>query len=132
MSRVARLNLTLRALMETGIVLGLATWGVHAGDGPIEKILLGIGAPTVGFGFWGAVDFHRAGRAGEGMRLVQELLVSGLAAAALYAAAGPVPGIILAALSILHHAVVYASGARLLDRARAAHAAGSLNRRSGR
>jgi len=33
-------------------------------------------------GFWGAVDFHQAGRLAEPLRLVQELAISGLAAVA--------------------------------------------------
>lgn len=109
-----RLNLTLRALMETGVVLGLAYWGVAAGDGVSGKILLGVGAPVVGFGFWGAVDFRQAGPLAEPLRLAQELIVSGLAAVALYTAGQPVLAVALGGLSILYHCLVYASGARLL------------------
>jgi hypothetical protein len=41
-----------------------------------------LGAPLVGFGFWGAVDFHQAGRFAEPLRLIQELAISALAAVA--------------------------------------------------
>ena len=115
MTALERLNLALRALMEGGVVLGLAYWGVRAGEDTAGKVLLGLGAPVLGFGFWGAVDFRRAGRLAEPLRLMQELLVSVLAAAALYVAGQPVLGIALAALSIVYHALVYASGARLLS-----------------
>ncbi len=115
MTRLERLTLTLRALMEAGVVLGLAYWGVHAGEDVGGKILLGAGAPALGFGFWGAVDFRRAGRLAEPLRLMQELVVSGLAAVALYIAGQPMLGIALTALSIVYHSLVYASGARLLD-----------------
>ena len=118
MSALERLNLTLRALVEVSVVLGLAYWGVHAGDSLAEKLLLGVGAPALGFGFWGAVDFRQAGRFAEPLRLAEELAVSGLAAVALYAAGSPVLGALVAALSILYHALVYASGARLLAPAR--------------
>ena len=60
MTTFERLNLALRVLMETGIVVALAYWGVHTGDSTAAKILLGVGAPVLGFGFWGAVDFRWA------------------------------------------------------------------------
>ena len=78
--------LVLRVLVEAGIVAAFAWWGYRAGAGTGMKILLAVGAPAVGFGFWGAVDFRQAGRLAEPLRLVQELAVSGLAAVALYAA----------------------------------------------
>jgi Protein of unknown function (DUF2568) len=109
-----RVNLSLRVLMETGVVAGLAYWGVHTGGSTGTKLLLGIGAPAAGFGFWGAVDFRRAGRLAEPLRLVQELLVSGLAAFALYAAGQAALAAGLGAVSIVYHTLVYASGGRLL------------------
>jgi hypothetical protein len=112
-----RLNLALRVAMETGVVAALATWGVHTGGSTAAKIALGVAAPVVGFGFWGAVDFHQAGRIAEPLRLVQELTISGLAAAAWYAAGQPVLGLTLAAVSVTYHALVYLSGERLLKQA---------------
>lgn len=85
MRRLQKLNLTLRVLLEVGVVAALAYWGVHARQSASAKVLLGIGAPLVGLGFWGTVDFHRS-RHGEMLRLVQELVISGLAAAACYTA----------------------------------------------
>ena len=124
MAPLERLQLSLRVLTEVGVVGGLGWWGVHAGDAVGTKILLGVGAPVVGLGLWGAVDFRQTGRFAEALRLAEELFISGLAAVALCIAGQPVAGIALAALSILYHAIVYASGARLLvgsshpDRAR--------------
>lgn len=115
MTRLQRLNLTLRALMELGVVAALATWGFHAGTGTGAKSALGIGAPLLGFGFWGTVDFHQAGRFAELLRLTQELLISGLAALAWHAAGQPILGWSLAILSVLHHALVYAQGDVLLE-----------------
>ncbi len=114
MTALQRLNLTLRALMEAGVVAALAYWGVHTGSGAGMKLALGLGAPVLGFGFWGAIDFHQAGGLAEPLRLIQELAVSGIAALAAYAAGLPVAGIALAALSLVYHTLVYASGARLL------------------
>jgi Protein of unknown function (DUF2568) len=107
-------SLVLRVALECGIVAGLAYWGVDRGGSTGTEVLLGIGAPVVGFGFWGAIDFHQAGRLSEPLRLVQELVVSGLAALALWAAGRPWSGLALALLSVGYHAQVYASGARLL------------------
>lgn len=109
------LLLVLRVAMEVGVVAGLAAWGISTGDGATAKILLGAGAPVVGFGIWGAVDFRQAGRAAEPLRLLQELVISGIAAVALAAAGAPAPGWALAALSVVYHALVYALGERLLD-----------------
>ncbi len=123
MSRLTPLGtviLGLRVLMEAGIVFGLAYWGAHTGDSTAGRIALGILAPVIGFGLWGAVDFHQAGRFAEPLRLVQELVISGLAALALYAAGLHVVGVALAALSIVYHALVYLSGGALLKRPNAA------------
>lgn len=114
MSAIERFNLALRALMETGVVLGLGYWGWHEGGSTPTKLLLALAVPTAGFGFWGAVDFRGAGRAAEGLRLGQELAVSGLAALALYVAGAHALGWALAAISVVHHALVYATGGRLL------------------
>ncbi len=100
--------------MELGVVFALATWGVHLGGSAGAKAAFGILAPAIGFGFWGSVDFRRAGRLAEPLRLTQELVVSGLAAAAWYAAGHAILGLALAALSVVYHALVYASGERLL------------------
>lgn len=114
MSTSDRINLILRVTMETGIVVAFGFWGYHVGNGTGAKIALMIVAPLIGFGFWGAVDFHQAGRWAEPLRLTQELVVSGLAAVAWYASGQHALGIALAGLSLLYHALVYASGARLL------------------
>ena len=80
MRKSERINLILRVTMETGIVVALGFWGYRAGSGPAAKIALMIAVPLIGFGFWGTVDFHQAGRLAEPLRLTQELVISGLAA----------------------------------------------------
>ena len=107
-------TLVLRVLMEAGIVGAFAYWGYRAGAGAGMKILLAAGAPALGFGFWGAVDFRQAGRLAEPLRLVQELAISGLAAAAVYAAGQHVLGWVLGLLSAAYYALVYLQGGRLL------------------
>ena len=107
--------LTLRAVMEGGIVCGLAVWGYHTASGGARGVALGAAAAGVGFGIWGAIDFRRAGAWAEPLRLVEELVISLAAAAALIAAGRPALGWALAALSIGYHALVYALGGRLLE-----------------
>jgi hypothetical protein len=107
-------TLVLRVLMEAGIVAGFAWWGYRAGAGTGMKILLAVGAPALGFGFWGAVDFRQAGRFAEPLRLLQELVVCALAAVAAYAAGQHLLGWVLGLLSAAYHALVYLQGGRLL------------------
>ena len=107
-------RLTLRALMEAGIVAGLAYWGYQAGGSTGVRILLAVAAPAIGFGIWGAVDFRWAGRLAEPLRLMEELVISGVATLALYAAGQPVPAAALASLTFFHEGLVYATGGRLV------------------
>jgi hypothetical protein len=114
MTASQRLLLSLRVLMEIGVVAALAFWGAHLGDGAVGKIALGVAAPALGFAFWGAIDFHQAGRLAEPLRLLQELTVSLLAALAWYSTGWHGLGIALAGLSIVYHALVYVLDERLL------------------
>jgi hypothetical protein len=110
------LNLALRVVMEVGIVVALAQWGFRAGRTTGMKFFLGVGAPVLGFGFWGLVDFRQAGRMSEPLRLMQELVVSGVAAVAWYVAGQHTLGIALGLLSLVYHGMVYVSGDTLLKR----------------
>jgi Protein of unknown function (DUF2568) len=107
--------LILRVTMEIGVVVALAYWGVHVASSTGLAVVLGIGAPLVGFGIWGTVDFHQAGRHAEWLRLAEELTITLLAAAALYQTGQPAAGVALATLSIIYHTLVYATGTTLLD-----------------
>jgi Protein of unknown function (DUF2568) len=120
---IERILLVLRVTMEIGIVVALGFWGYHVGSSTAAKFALLIVVPLSGFGFWGAVDFHQAGRWAEPLRLIQELVVSGLAALAWYASGRHALGIGLGGLSLLYHALVYASGERLLERTELPHLA---------
>jgi multisubunit Na+/H+ antiporter MnhC subunit len=111
-------NVGLRGLMETAIVIGMAYCGYHLGHQVAWKILLAVLFPLLGFGFWGLVDFHRFKKYGELLRLFQELLVTGLIAAALYILGAHNAGWVLAMLSIVHHGLTYLLGERLLKNRR--------------
>ena len=71
MSRASAVNLTLRVIMETGVVAGLAYWGIRTGDTAAAKAALGLTAPLIGFGIWGALDFRQAGPHAESLRLAK-------------------------------------------------------------
>jgi Protein of unknown function (DUF2568) len=114
LSKAGSANLALRATMEAGVVAGLGYWGYHTGSGWHGRAALAVVAPLAGFGFWGLVDFHRAGRYAEALRLCQEMAVSGLAAAALYVAGQRYLGLGLGLLSVAYHALVYVQGGALL------------------
>lgn len=101
--------------MELGVVVGFGVWGFHIGSSTATKALLTIVVPLAGFGFWGAVDFRQLGTKAEAARLLQELVISGLAALAFYAAGRHVLGWALAGLSAVYHVSVYAAGDRLLE-----------------
>jgi hypothetical protein len=114
-SRLVWVNVALRGLMEFGIVAGFAFWGYHLADNTGIGILFAVGAVLVGFGFWGLVDFHQAGRWAEWLRLAEELVISGLAAAAWWAAGQSALGIAMALISLVYHVLVYTAGERLLS-----------------
>lgn len=102
--------------MEAGVVLAFGYWGYWFGNSTGMKIFWMILAPVLGFGFWGLIDFHQFGKASEILRLSEELIISLLAAYALFAAGVPIPGYILALISVTHHILVYSLGEKLLKR----------------
>ncbi len=109
------LDLGLRGLMETGIVVALGSWGWHTGHSPAASAAWAIGAPLLGFGCWSLIDFRRAGSWAEPLRLIQELAISGSAAVAWYVAGQQTLGWALGITSVLQHSLRYATGGRLLQ-----------------
>lgn len=107
-------NVALRGVMELGIVVAFGYWGYQTGGNAVTRLALAIIAPVIGFGFWGLVDFRNAGRMSEPLRLVQELIISGLAAVAFYTAGQHALGWTLGLISIVHHGLVYLLGETLL------------------
>ncbi len=112
------LNVGLRALVEIGLATGLGYWGWHTGTDTWQSWGLAVAAPAVGFGIWGAVDFHQLGRYAEPARLLEEVGLAGLTVIALAAAGRPGPATAFAGISLAHYVLVYAVGNRLLDRTR--------------
>lgn len=115
-STIKWFNVGLRAVMELGIILAFGYWGYKTGDGPMMKILLSVGAPLIGFGIWGLVDFRSAGPLAEPLRLIEELVISGFAALAWYSAGVQSLGWTLGMFSVIHHVLVYTLGGTILKR----------------
>lgn len=111
--RVTWLNLGLRVGLEVGVVAAFAFWGYRVVDGGWRP-LLAVAAPLAGFGFWGLIDFRQAGRWAELLRLVEELVISGLAALALLSIGAHTAAAMLLGLSLGYHGSVYFAGERLL------------------
>ena len=109
-----QVNLGLRGLMEFGIILAFGYWGYQTGSTLIMRIVLAVAAPLLMFGFWGLVDFHNAGQIAEPLRLIQELIITGLATAALFVAGALIFAWIMGLVSVVHHALVYPLGGTLL------------------
>jgi hypothetical protein len=117
LTRSQTVNLTLRAVLELSIVLAFGYWGYETGTTEASRIGFLVLFPVVGFGIWGAIDFHQLGKNAEYFRLVQELVISLLAAYGLYLSGQMVFAVSLAALTIVYHVLVYLSGERLLKNA---------------
>lgn len=116
MSVLKWINIGLRGTMEAGIVFAFAYLGYHTGTHLYLKVIYLVLFPLVGFGFWGLVNFQGYGKLSEYLRLSQELIITGLAALALYFSGLHFLGFLMAALSIIHHSLLYILGDKLLKK----------------
>lgn len=114
MKVIRGVNVALRGVMEIGLVIGFGYWGYFIGGNATTRILYSALVPTLAFGFWGLVDFHQFHKHGEKLRLVQELVLTGLASVAFYVTGAHITAWMLALLSIVHHVLIYLTGDRLL------------------
>ncbi|MEF3305051.1 YrdB family protein [Paenibacillus sp. GYB003] len=73
-------------LLELGALAAFGYWGFHLSKGWIVKIAVGLGAPLLAAVFWGTFVAPKAAfPVALPVRAVLQLLVFGLASAALYA-----------------------------------------------
>lgn len=85
MEAVKLLNLSVRFILELCALASLGYWGFRSGNGWIAKAALGLGIPILTAVIWGLfVAPNAAMEAIEPIRLMIELIVFGLAVAALY------------------------------------------------
>jgi hypothetical protein len=108
MDALRSLNLTLRFALELSAIAALAYWGTQSGSGVLSW-LLALAAAGLFVVVWGAFLAPRAPRRlPMRARIPLELVLFGLAAAAL-AVAGPVwLGVLLGIVAVVNIALVYA------------------------
>jgi hypothetical protein len=90
MGIVKAANLAVRFLLELCMLAALGYWGFKSGNGLLLKIGLGLGAPLLAAVAWGLFVAPKAAvKLPWPPRLLVELVIFGLAFAALYAAGQP-------------------------------------------
>src|SRR5262245_9961005 len=84
-------NIAFTFILELCMLAAFAYWGFTTGNGLAMQILLGVGAPLLVAVIWGIFLAPRSSRrVGRPLHEVLELVIFGLAFAALYAAGQPV------------------------------------------
>ncbi len=108
-SALGGINLLLRFMLELAMVAAFAAWGFRVADSLWLRVVLGIGAPALAVFAWGALIAPRAPRRlDDPARLVAEVVLFGLAAAALVLAGLPIWGIVLAVTAAVNIGILQA------------------------
>jgi hypothetical protein len=90
MGLLKNINLALAFLLELCMLAALGYWGYTLDQGLAVRVVAGLGAPIVAAVLWGVWMAPRASkRLPEPWHLIAELIIFGLAIAALYAAGQP-------------------------------------------
>jgi hypothetical protein len=90
LSPVGQASLALRFLLELAALAAVGYWGVTTGQGLLQQVALGLGAPLVFAAVWGVFVSPKAPRRLAGVsRLGLELVLFGAAAGALWVAGHP-------------------------------------------
>jgi hypothetical protein len=106
-------NLALRFILELCILIALGLWGVQTGSTTAGKIALGLAVPLLGAVVWGSFIAPRARwRPRDPLRLVLELVVFGLAVAALLAVGRPLLALLFALAVAANELLMAAWGQR--------------------
>jgi Protein of unknown function (DUF2568) len=113
---VRALNDVLRFALELCALAALAVWGFETTDGAAQW-LLGLGAPLVFAVVWGVYMSPKAVRpiVGDPSRVLAELLLFGLAVAALAAAGHGALAVAFGVLVAVHLAATFPLGQRRPD-----------------
>ncbi len=101
-------NLGLRFLLELCVLAAVSYWGFKTGTASIGKIGLAIGAPLLVTVVWGVfVSPNAAVALPWSVHLLIELVVFGLAAAALYAAGRPTLEWVLVVVFVINRVLMH-------------------------
>jgi hypothetical protein len=103
MELIKSANLLLRFLLELGALAALGYWGYHASQLTVIRVGLALGAPLVTAVIWGIFVSPNASVKLPGvLHLSLQVIIFGLAAAALVAVGRPRLGAIFALLVIIN------------------------------
>lgn len=103
------LVIAIRFLLELAALAAYAYWGAHTGKSMLPKLALGIGAPLLAAVVWGTFVAPNASLpVSVPIRLLLELAVFGLAAAALYAAGKKTLALAFVVTALVNMALMYA------------------------
>src|SRR5205085_11771182 len=111
MELLKNINLALAFLLELCMLAALGYWGFTLDQGLAIRIGAGLGAPLLAAVVWGLWMAPRASkRLPEPLHLIVELLIFGLAIAALYAAGRPWLALIFGIIYTINVMLRYAWG----------------------
>ncbi len=101
-------NLALRFLLELVALAALGYWGFQAGDGPLMKAILTLGAPLLAIVLWSLFGAPRAWRPLTGAwHLLLDAIVFGSAVPALIAAGQPLLALVFGVLLVGNRLLLY-------------------------
>ncbi|MGW4486607.1 DUF2568 domain-containing protein [Amycolatopsis sp. NPDC004368] len=99
-------NLGLAFLLELAAIAALGYWGFNAAEGTAGKLLLGLGAPTVGIGLWALFAAPTASLRTPLLYALTVVVVVGGAGAGLWFSGLRTLGLLLPVLFVANLAVV--------------------------
>jgi hypothetical protein len=108
MALVQSVNLAVRFLLELSLLVVFGMWGFRAGGSTLVKWLLGLGLPLLAAVLWGMLLAPAArNRLQEPWRLIAEVVLFGLAVAALFSIGLRNWGWALAAVFAVNRLLIY-------------------------
>lgn len=114
MASLRIINMTVRFVLELCMLAALAYWGFQLDGGWLVRVAVGIGAPLLTATVWGLLIAPKAKRRlAEPWRFLVELVLFGLAAAALVGVARPSLAIALLVVYLLNRLLVILWGEQI-------------------
>ena len=103
MTAVKMANLALRLLVELAALVAVGYWGFHTGGNVAAKLGLGVGAIVLFAVVWGVLMAPRSSRrAREPWYTLLEIVIFGLATAALAVAGQPILALVFGAVAAIN------------------------------
>jgi hypothetical protein len=111
MEVLKNINLALMFVLELCMLAALGYWGFTLDQGLAVRVGVGLGAPILAAVVWGLWMAPRAAnRLTEPLHLIAELIIFGLAIAALYAAGRPRLALVFGLVYVINVVLRYAWG----------------------